>query len=354
MYNSRVSVVLPCYNVEKYICRGLDSVVAQTVKDWEAILVDDGSTDSTGVICDEYASKDSRFRVVHTENNGVSCARNIGMKEATGELLYFMDPDDWIEPNCFERCFETYQKYNCEIVHIGSMWHEETHSYESKREFAVYEGMDIIEKYTGPLSGFGQNALNHYYQGGAIWKYYFLYGACFFMYKRTFVLANNLFYVPKLKRCEDKLFMIEATYKANRIVSIPDILYQYYLRSNGAASKRREPLRLFEDHYVLMDHRSHLRQMINEADLMNYYIGSDVLSCLRLAITLSEKMEWYKQFRSFVAHPDVQEALHRVSLRDAPPRFAIPVRLLKMHCQSILFIGCWLMRKVGYHLPDSL
>lgn len=350
----KLSVVLPCYNVEKYIRKGLDSILAQTLQEWEAILVDDGATDSTARICDEYAKKDNRFHVIHTENQGVSCARNTGMKEANGELLYFMDPDDWIEPSCFERCYEIYKKYDCDIVHIGSLWHEETHSYESKREFEIYEGRNIIDKYTGPLSGFGQEALNHYFQGNSIWAFHFLYGACFFVYRRSFIIDNKINYVPKLKRCEDKLFLIEATYKANRIVSIPDILYQYYLRNNGAASQERTQLRLFEDHFVLMVHRSCMRQMIREIDLMDYYLGSNILSCLRLVITLSKKWKWYGQFQSFVTHSDVQEAIHRVSLKNAPLRFAIPVRLLKVHCQWFLFFGCWMAHKLGVRLPDTL
>lgn len=205
----KLSVVLPCYNVEKYIRKGLDSVLAQTLQEWEAILVDDGATDSTARICDEYAKKDNRFHVIHTENQGV-------------------------------------------------------------------------------------------------------------------------------------------------IVSIPDILYQYYLRNNGAASQERTQLRLFEDHFVLMVHRSRMRQMIREIDLMDYYLGSNILSCLRLAITLSKKWKWYRQFQSFVTHSDVQEAIHRVSLKNAPLRFAIPVRLLKVHCQWFLFFGCWMAHKLGVRLPDTL
>ena len=88
MSDTKISVVVPCYNVEQYIRRGLDSILAQTMQDWEAILVDDGATDSTGEICDEYVARDCRFHVIHQENQGPSCARNSGMKEAAGELLY--------------------------------------------------------------------------------------------------------------------------------------------------------------------------------------------------------------------------------------------------------------------------
>jgi glycosyltransferase involved in cell wall biosynthesis len=120
--------------------------LAQTLQEWEAILVDDGATDSTGRICDEYAERDSRFRVIHTRNQGVPSARNEGIKVALGEKIYFMGPDDWIYPTCFERCYDTFKQYCCEIVYIGSLWEESTHSYETKQEFCVSDGIDVIKK----------------------------------------------------------------------------------------------------------------------------------------------------------------------------------------------------------------
>ena len=94
-----VSVVVPVYKAEKYICRCLDSIVAQTFSDFEAILVDDGSPDKSGDICDEYAAKDNRFRVIHQENHGVSIARQVGLDAATGDYVIHADPDDWVDPD---------------------------------------------------------------------------------------------------------------------------------------------------------------------------------------------------------------------------------------------------------------
>lgn len=98
-----VSIVIPVYNTENYLPRVLDSVLAQTVSDWELILVDDGSTDGSGAICDRYAAKDSRIHSLHTANNGSSAARNIGMEQARGEWLLFIDSDDRVVPDALER-----------------------------------------------------------------------------------------------------------------------------------------------------------------------------------------------------------------------------------------------------------
>lgn len=94
-----ISVVIPVYNTEKYLKRCIDSVVAQSFTDWELILVDDGSYDNSGKICDDYAARDKRIMVKHQKNGGVSKARNIGLGSATGEYVTFLDSDDWLDSN---------------------------------------------------------------------------------------------------------------------------------------------------------------------------------------------------------------------------------------------------------------
>lgn len=100
-----ISIIVPVYNTEKYLRRCIDSVLAQTYKDFELLLIDDGSTDTSGAICDEYAEKDGRIRVFHKENGGVSSARNLGLDNAKGEWITFVDSDDYIEEN-FLKSFE--------------------------------------------------------------------------------------------------------------------------------------------------------------------------------------------------------------------------------------------------------
>ena len=100
-----ISVIVPVYNVEKYIRQCLDSIVGQTYQDLEIILVDDGSPDSSGAICDEYAEKDSRIKVIHKQNEGQSIARNVGMQTATGDFIGFVDSDDSIDLEMFEKLF---------------------------------------------------------------------------------------------------------------------------------------------------------------------------------------------------------------------------------------------------------
>lgn len=106
-----VSIIVPVYNIEKYISKCIESVLSQTFKDWELILVDDGSTDNSGKICDEYALKDNRIKAIHKENEGVTATRDRGVKEAQGEFLFFIDGDDYITDNALE-LFTNKQKEN--------------------------------------------------------------------------------------------------------------------------------------------------------------------------------------------------------------------------------------------------
>ena len=112
---SKISVIVPVYNVEKFIRRCLDSIINQTMKDLEIILVDDGSTDNSGVICDEYAKLDNRITVIHKENGGVSSARNRGLDVATGEWIAFVDSDDYIEEDMYEVLYKTATEKNVDI-----------------------------------------------------------------------------------------------------------------------------------------------------------------------------------------------------------------------------------------------
>ena len=97
----KISVIVPVYNTEKYLDRCIQSILAQTYTDFELLLVDDGSTDSSGAICDKYAEQDSRVRVFHKENGGVSSARNQGLDNAKGEWITFVDSDDWVDREFF-------------------------------------------------------------------------------------------------------------------------------------------------------------------------------------------------------------------------------------------------------------
>ena len=114
-----ISIGIACYNVEKYLKRCMTSILNQTYSNTEIILVDDGSTDSTGKMCDEYAQQYSKIKVIHSSNKGLSSARNISIENALGEFLIFVDPDDYVETNMLEELYNFEKNYNCDIVMFG-------------------------------------------------------------------------------------------------------------------------------------------------------------------------------------------------------------------------------------------
>lgn len=115
----QISIIVPVYNVELYLEKCIDSILNQIFKDFELILVDDGSTDSSGKICDEYALKDRRVKVIHKKNGGQSSARNTGIDIAQGNYIGFVDSDDWIEPDMYEVLYKNCKNNNCDIGVIG-------------------------------------------------------------------------------------------------------------------------------------------------------------------------------------------------------------------------------------------
>lgn len=121
MTNPEISIIVPVYNVDKYLHQCLDTIKAQTFQDWECILVDDGSTDKSPSICDSYSHADARFKVIHKENGGVSSARNAALEIARGEFIGFADPDDWLEPQMFEHLLMLIKTHDADIAQVGYM-----------------------------------------------------------------------------------------------------------------------------------------------------------------------------------------------------------------------------------------
>lgn len=115
-----LSVIIPVYNVEEYLVRCVDSILAQTYEKLEVILVDDGSKDASGSICDDFAAKDPRVKVIHQKNGGLSRARNAGIEAASGEYITFVDSDDWIEADAYEHLLDLMEKYQVKLVCGGN------------------------------------------------------------------------------------------------------------------------------------------------------------------------------------------------------------------------------------------
>lgn len=142
----KISIIVPVYNMEKYLRQCVDSILAQTFKDWELLLIDDGSKDSSGAICDEYAAADSRVRVIHKENGGLADTRNLGITMASAPLIGFVDSDDWIDPDMYETLYKTMVDNDADISMCGHYYtymHREKPSC-SSGEVHIHDGREAL------------------------------------------------------------------------------------------------------------------------------------------------------------------------------------------------------------------
>jgi glycosyltransferase involved in cell wall biosynthesis len=146
-----VSVIVPVYNVEKYLDKCIQSIIGQTYSKLEIILIDDGSSDSSSKILDSYKKKDSRIKVVRQENAGLSAARNTGIDNATGDYFVFVDSDDFISPHMVEILYDNLRTYNADISICGLHWVNEGESVEEclENDILVYDGRDVLRKLIG-------------------------------------------------------------------------------------------------------------------------------------------------------------------------------------------------------------
>ena len=221
MVSLKVSIIVPVFNVDKYLRQCLDSILTQTYTDWECILVDDGSKDSSGEICDEYINQDNRFRVFHKENGGVSSARNRGIEEARGEWLFFADADDTLDINCLKILLNETSK-NCQLVMAGFRKYSDEGQliadYDSKRHKIITKDEAITELYIPS---------DLPYQGYLWCK----------LFSSAIIRKLGLTFDESIYFNEDRLFVMQYLCRMEgKIAYTTSSIYNYVERSMGAMS----------------------------------------------------------------------------------------------------------------------
>lgn len=157
--NPKISVIVPVYKAEKYLHRCVDSILAQTFTDFEVLLIDDGSPDRSGEICDEYAQKDSRVRVFHKENGGVSSARQCGIDNANGEYTIHADPDDWVEPNMLEELYAKAKEDDADMVICDFYYNSKTKQIYQRQKPTALDHETVLKELFQQLHGSCWNKL---------------------------------------------------------------------------------------------------------------------------------------------------------------------------------------------------
>lgn len=213
----KISVIVPIYNVEKYIKQSIESILNQTYNKLEIILVDDGSKDLSGSICDEYSKKDNRIKVIHKENGGLSSARNAGLDVATGKYVMFIDSDDYFENNSCEVLYNEIEKRNADYV-IGNYIHV-THD-GIKWDKPVFN--DIDDNFKTSIEDYQKS---FFVMNSVVWNKIF---------KREFIEEHKLRFVPGAL-AEDAIFTTYCYVHTDKGYYINDVVYNYRQNEENAS-----------------------------------------------------------------------------------------------------------------------
>ncbi len=224
----KISIIIPVYNVEKYLNRCVDSILNQSLQDFEIILVNDGSTDSSPKICDEYVQQDERIHVIHKQNARVAAARNDGIKVAQGEFISLIDSDDWIEPTMLEEMYSTATQFGCDFVMCDF----------------TKKGKEVEYTVSQPI---GEGFYDRERIEKELFKCLIMFDNIEFpptisnwtcLFNREFLIDNVLYYDEDIHYCEDSIFGSKVMYNANRFYYLKGkYFYNYFYNPNSTTSK---------------------------------------------------------------------------------------------------------------------
>lgn len=219
--NPSVSIIVPVYNAEKYICRCIDSILNQEYRDFELLLVNDGSTDSSGAICEDYASRDSRIQVIQKENTGVSDSRNIAIDRARGTYLQFLDSDDWITPDATRLLVRAAEEHHCDLV-ISDFYRVVGERVSPKGDIEE-DGVLTKEEFASYMM---ENPADFYY--GVLWNK---------LYRRDIIEQHGLRMDVDISWCEDFMFNLEYIRYAEVFYALHAPIY-YYVKTKGSLASQ--------------------------------------------------------------------------------------------------------------------
>lgn len=272
-----ISIIMPCYKAELTIHRAVDSIISQTFTNWELILVDDGSPDGTGTICDDYALKDQRIIVLHQINQGVAMARQHGLDAAKGEYTIHADPDDWVEQKWLERLYNKSQVEGADITICNI----------SKCDCGIFS-VDVTVPYENPKELFEALLRKDVHAS-----------LCNKLIKRELYVINRVCFIKDLNVREDFSVLYKLVYYSKKMAHVEDALYVYDVSNEHSLTH----------HYL--DERHRLSMYLLTKDLLNFSsLHSDVskqlkdhaLICLLILIRqgdvdnekISELLHFYK------------------------------------------------------------
>ena len=326
------SVIMPVYNVEKAFPASLESVLRQDDRDFELILVDDGSTDGSGALCDECAARNDFVRVIHKPNGGLSSARNAGIEQARGEYIIMPDSDDLIEPNTLTVIRDAIQASsgNVDMVRYDLQRHEgdNTRVYATDVPSGLYEGDRVKELLDLALMD----------------TFRFQLSACTNAYRRAFLNENGLRFISEREvLSEDFLFLISALVVTKRLYVTNKVLYHYISRVGSLSNTpRKDALLRYNALYThLMEFASqHGGDELLLKKISTYYINVLVYGfCIVLEYQVYPGHSWEdgrRNVRSILKDPTVKRAAKMVYLKGSKPKQILRILCIRMGWEAPL------------------
>lgn len=336
----KVSVIIPIYNVEKYFRKCLDSVVNQTYRNLEIILVDDGSPDGCGLICDEYAARDERITVIHKKNGGLAAAKNSGMEIATGEWITFVDADDWLDIDLYEKVMEAIGDSSPDIAVEGGYFYaypkRDVPEVNISEPFLYTDKKDIH-----PI----MNRISYF---GLPWDKF---------YRLDFLRGHGLKNDVTCRAFEDYFFNFQAFDQAKSVLGVVHIGYHYRQEAEGNAFSRGYNPNKPQYNY---DYICKLKSYVNEHGLgseMSELVDVQALQAISVAMECyymhpankKSRHEIVREFRNMKTWPHFHEAIWsgKNSLLSIKQKILkISLRLPWFWTTSLLYAGNrWLRRR---------
>lgn len=341
------SIIVPVYKAEEYLKECVDSVLGQTYTDIELLLIDDGSPDNSGRLCDEFAEKDSRVKVFHKENGGTHTARNLGIEKSAGEYLMFMDPDDWLDLDTVELLAKRIEQEDPDVVRFNFVKEFAKGSVKKKNTFlkeTVYrqEELDEIRRQS---VGLVFEEMRHPENLN------FLASVCFNAYRKSTVVDNGIsFYsIRELGTFSDGLFNIEFYLHCNSFLFIDKDFYHYRKTNAGSAtSNYREGF--LEKQELLF---SKIRELIAESGVENIELAYNnrvaigtmelCLNALRSDLGCFKK---YKEIKRILKNKTQRDALKTFDISYLTLKWKIYYSLMKMRSALGVYFMTSVIRKL--------
>ncbi len=342
----KVSIIVPVYNVEKYAEQCFDSLLAQTLQDIEIILVDDGSTDSSGEICDKYAQKDDRVKVIHQDNKGLGLSRNSGMAIARGDYIGFVDSDDYVSEDMYRILYENAQKYNADISYCREKRFRTGDSITNNNEEYSCEikiwSEGEIQQYLLDRIGLPPKEKNNVLYGASVWGGVFL--------RKRLVELGASFVSEREFISEDMLFDIDVIPYCKTIIHSDDELYYYRRNDDSLTTVYRDDR--FEKDVKLYNEMC--RRLGNIMDIGKYKNSTYRYLITLTRIAIMQEVQFYKQngykkaianIRRICNNEQLVKALKDYDYIKLPFKYSSLCFLEKYKLNSLCFAECYLYEK---------